>query len=203
MKSKGISLNTMAGYYDLLTPAEKSPLRQKQIALIALKEGESVLEVGCGTGILSVLAKLAVGEKGKVTGTDIAEKMIHKAKTKAIKYKLNIDFRIASIDQLPFPDKHFDVILSSMMFHHLPLAIKKTGLTELHRILKDDGRILLSDFGKPTFYGAPLIFLLLIWIEPTRFQLLGKLPALISDSGFKYIKLLKKGSFIRHYLIKK
>ncbi len=203
MKSKGISLNSMAGYYDLLTPAEKSRLRQKQIKMASLKEGETILEVGCGTGVLSVLAKLAVGEKGKVTGTDIAEKMIHKAKTKAIKYKLDIDFRIASIDQLPFPDKHFDVVLSSMMFHHLPVVVKKTGMSELHRVLKDDGRILLSDFGKPTLLGAPLMYLLLIWIEPTRFQLLGKLPTLISEVGFNSIELIKRGHFIRHYLIKK
>ena len=155
MKSKGISLNSMAGFYDLLTPAEKSPLRRKQIALIALKEGESLLEVGCGTGVLSVLAKLAVGEKGKVTGTDIAEKMIHKAKTKAIKYKLDIDFRIASIDQLPFPDKHFDVILSSMMFHHLPLAIKKKGLIEYILGSRSTGRIYEQLMLPQLMYLAP------------------------------------------------
>ena len=203
MKSKGISLNSMAGYYDALTPAEKSRLRHKQIELIGLKEGEAVLEVGCGTGVLSVLSRLKTGNTGKVCGIDIAGKMIAAARKKAEKYGLNIDFRVASIDDLPFPDNSFDVVIGSMMFHHLPVNIKEAGLREINRVLKNDGRFLLSDFCTPNIYIAPLMFFLLIWLSSARFQLLGKLPALIRKAGFTDIRLVKKGLFIKHYLIRK
>jgi ubiquinone/menaquinone biosynthesis C-methylase UbiE len=203
MKSKGRSLNSMAAYYDSMTPAEKSRLRQKQIDLAGLKEGEAVLEVGCGTGVMAVLSKLRTGDKGKVYGIDIAEKMVAAARKKAEKYGLDIDFRVASIDDLPFPDKHFNVVISSMMFHHLPVVIKESGLKEVRRVLKDDGRFLLSDFGAPNIFVAPLMGLFFIWTAPLRYQLLGKLPALIRKAGFTHIRLVRKGAAIKHYLIRK
>ena len=203
VKSKGISLNKMAGYYDALTPAEKSKLRQKQINLTEIKEGETVLEVGCGTGVMSVLSKLKTGNTGKVHGIDIAEKMIIQARKKAEKYGLDIDFKVASIDDLPFPDNYFNVIIASMMFHHLPVKIKESGLREIYRVLRNNGRFLLSDFSTQNIFSAPLMFLLLFWLGSTRYQLLGKLPGLIRKAGFTNISIVKKGAFIKHYLIKK
>ncbi len=203
MKSKGISLNSMAGYYDILTPAEKSRLRQKQIDLIGLKPGETVLEVGCGTGVLSILSKIKTGEKGKVHGIDIAEKMIIQARKKAAKYNLKIDFNVSSIDDLPFPDNYFNVVISSLMFHHLHVKVKEAGLREIFRVLNADGRFLLSDFGSPNIFTAPLMSLLLIWLSSTRYQLFGRLPGLIRKTGFTNIRLVKRGLFIKHYLIKK
>jgi len=203
VKSKGISLNSMASCYDALTPAEKSRLRQKQIDLAEIKEGVTVLEVGCGTGVMSVLSKLKTGNAGKVYGIDIAEKMVIKARKKAEKYGLDIDFRVSSIDDLPFPDNYFNVIIASMMFHHLPVKIKESGLKEIYRVLKNDGKFLLSDFSSPGIFAAPLMFMLLFWLGSTRYQLLGKLPGLIRRTGFTNIQLIKKGAFIKHYLIKK
>jgi ubiquinone/menaquinone biosynthesis C-methylase UbiE len=203
VKSKGISLNEMSGYYDALTPAEKSRLRQKQIELAEIKEGETILEVGCGTGVMSVLARLKTGNRGKVHGIDIAEKMIKQARKKAEKLGLDIDFKVASIDRLPFPDNYFDVVIASMMFHHLPVIIKEAGLKEIYRVSKGDGRLLLSDFSTPGILAAPLMFLLLIWLRSTRYHLLGKLPALIRKAGFKNINIARKAAFIKHYLIRK
>jgi ubiquinone/menaquinone biosynthesis C-methylase UbiE len=181
-KSNGFSLDFMAGYYDKLTFTEKSRFRRKQIALIAPREGENVLDVGCGTGILSVLSKMAVGEA---------------------KFKLDIDFKSASVTDLPFPDGTFDVVISSLMFHHLPPAAKRGGLQEIIRVLKQGGRFFLSDFGTPHAIMGPLMFLLLIWISSTRYQLFGKLPALITESGFSDIQLVKKGLFLKYYIAKK
>jgi len=171
-KSKGISLNHLSDYYDTITPAEKSKFRRKQISLINLREGEKVLDVGCGTGALSILAKLSVGEAGEVEGIDIAPKMITKAQKKARESNLKISFRTASIDELPYPDEFFDVVISSMMFHHLPVKIKKKGLKEIYRALTKEGRV-------------------------------GKLPRLIKESGFRTVKLVKKGFFLEYYLITK
>jgi ubiquinone/menaquinone biosynthesis C-methylase UbiE len=202
-KSKGISLNYFSDYYDTLTPAEKSRFRRKQINLINLQEGEKVLDVGCGTGVLSILAKMVVGETGEVAGIDIAPKMVLKAQNKIKESNLKINFSTASIDELPYGDEHFDVVISSMMFHHLPVEVKKKGLEEIYRVLKKRGRFFLSDFCSPHYLAIPIMYLMFIWLPSTRYQLLGKLRQLIEASNFGTIKLLKKGLFLEHYLIHK
>ncbi len=202
-KSKGISLDYLADHYDKLMYTERSRFRKKQAAMIGLKRGESVLDVGCGTGSLSILAGLAVGDTGRVCGIDIAPKMIRKAKEKAQRYGLDIDFQTASIVRLPFPDGQFDVVTSSLMFHHLPVSIKKEGLKEIRRVLKNEGRFFLADFGAPHVITAPLMFLLLLWMDSTRFQLLGKLPGLIREVGFCDLRRVKKGYFLDYCIARK
>ena len=201
--SKGISLNYLSKHYDRITPAEKSKFRQKQIGLIHLKPGERVLEVGCATGILSILAKRAVGDTGVVEGVDIAPKMIAVAQEKATKAHLRIGFQVASIDSLPYLDGYFDVVISSLMFHHLTIDIKKKGSAEIHRVLKQDGRFFLSDFCSSHWLTMPVMYLRHIWMPSTRYQLFGKLHALIKETGFNKVKLVKKGFFLESYMVTK
>jgi len=201
MKSKGISLGRLSKYYDLITPADRSRFRRNQIRLLNPGEGESVLEVGCGTGALSILSKGIVGEKGVVEGIDIAPKMIAKARKKAEKAKLRINFRVASIDDLPYRDGVFDAVISSMMFHHLPLRVKGRGLEEAYRVLKTGGRFLLCDFCAPHGLVFPIAYLMFIWTASTRYQLFGKLPALLEASSFRGAKLVNKGIFLEYYLL--
>lgn len=202
-KSKGISLDHASSYYDMITPAEKSRIRRRQIEMIHLREGEKVLEVGCGTAVLSILAKLAVGETGEVEGIDLAPRMISRANEKAKEANLEINFQVASIDDLPYQDEYFDAVISSMMFHHLPLEVKKKGLGEVHRVLNKGGRFFLTDFCSPHWVTIPLMYFMLIWMSSTRYQLFGKLPLLIKEMGFGNVKLLKKGYFLEYYLMKK
>jgi len=200
---KGISLDGFSEYYDLVTPAERSRFRQKQIELSGIRSGEKVLDVGCGTGALSILAKIAAGEAGEAAGIDIAPNMIARARHKANEAGLDIDFRVASIDELPYPDGYFDLVTSSMMFHHLPVEIKEKGLREIHRVLKAKGRFFLCDFLIPHPLTAPLMFLLLVWVRSTRFQLFGKLLGLIRECGFPTPELIGQGAFLKYYRITK
>ena len=144
-EDKGISLDRLSAYYDLLTPTDRSRLRRRQITMAGIRPGETVLDVGCGTGSLTFLAKLAVGQSGTVSGIDLAPGMIRLASEKAKRAGLKIDFQAASIDEIPYPDKSFDLVTSSMMFHHLPVKIKEKGLVEIHRVLKPWGRVFISD----------------------------------------------------------
>jgi len=200
---EGISLNLLSGFYDYLTFTEKSKFRKNQIKLIDIRKGEKVLEVGCGTGALSILAKIAVGESGEVDGIDIAPKMIAAAEQKARKSNLKINFRIAPVNELPYPDNSFDLVISSLMFHHLPVKVKKEGLEEIHRVLNKEGRLFLCDFGSPHILTLPLMYLILIWISSTRYQLFGRLRKLINECKFNHVELRKKGLFLEYYLIKK
>ncbi|HUT65722.1 MAG TPA: class I SAM-dependent methyltransferase [Spirochaetota bacterium] len=202
-RSKGFSLDGLSEYWDLITPAEKSKFRRKQIGLMDIREGEKVLDVGCGTGVLSILSKLAAGEAGEVEGIDIAPAMIARAQQKADRAKLKIGFKAASIDELPYADNYFDLIISSMMFHHLPVEIKKKGLEEIYRVLKEKGRFFLCDFLTPGIIALPLMYLFFIWTSSTRYQLLGKLPGLIGECGFKSMELKRKNAFLEYYLITK
>ena len=202
-QSKGISLGYLAEHYDQLTFTEKSKFRRNQIGLMDIREGEKVLEVGCGTGVLSILSKIAVGESGEVEGIDIAPKMIAKAQQKAEKANLKVNFKVESISELPYPDNHFDLVISSMMFHHLPVEMKKQGLEEIYRVLKEEGRFFLCDFCSSPTLSIPLMYLMLIWISSTRYQLFGKLPGLIRECKFKTVELIKKGALLEYYLIRK
>jgi len=203
MNSKGISLDCFSKYYDLITPRDRSRFRRNQIGLLNPREGERVLEVGCGTAPLSLLAKMIVGEHGAVEGIDIAPKMVAKARRKAEKAKLPINFGVASIDELPYGDGVFDAVISSMMFHHLPLTVKRSGLEEVYRVLKVGGRFFLCDFCSPRHLVFPIAYLMFIWTSSTRYQLFGRLPALLEASSFKGAKLLKKGMFLEYYLLLK
>jgi ubiquinone/menaquinone biosynthesis C-methylase UbiE len=201
-KSTGISLDYLAGHYDRITFTEKSRFRMKQVAMIGLKGGESVLDAGCGTGSLAILAKRAVGDTGRVSGIDLAPRMIRKAEEKAARHRLDIDFRQASITELPFADGEFDVVMSSLVFHHLPVPTKREGLREIRRVMKKSGRFFLADFGAPHILTAPLMFLLLVWLGSTRFQMLGKLPRLVRDAGFSSVRRLKKGLFLNYFIVR-
>ncbi|MEO8392390.1 MAG: methyltransferase domain-containing protein [Chloroflexota bacterium] len=138
-----------AQHYDtlvnLLTLGRENKLRKETIRLASIRTGEAVLDVGCGTGSLTRLAKAAVGNLGAVYGIDAAPEMIEVAQRKAFQQHSDVQFKTALIEALPFPDATFDVVLSSMMFHHLPDDLKLQGLTEILRVLKPEGRLLVVD----------------------------------------------------------
>jgi len=138
--------------YDLLvrlvTFGRERQLRETMIRLARIEPGEAVLDVGCGTGTLAIAAARAVGPTGAVSGIDASPAMIARAITKSRKAGVNVAFQHAVVEALPFPAARFDVVLSTMMLHHLPRTTRQQCAAEIRRVLKPRGRVLVVDFGR-------------------------------------------------------
>jgi ubiquinone/menaquinone biosynthesis C-methylase UbiE len=114
-------------------------LRQRTAALARIQPGDALLDVGCGTGTLALEAARRVGRAGRVAGVDPGAEQIARARAKAARRHVSIEFQTGVIEQLPFPDQTFDVVLSTLMMHHLPASLKRQGLAEIARVLKPGG----------------------------------------------------------------
>jgi len=114
------------------------------VAVSKIKEGDTVLDLGCGAGFDCFLAAKKVGLTGKVIGIDMTEEMIEKAKLNAEKLGVkNVEFILSEIEKMPIPDNSVDIIITNCVVNLTP--DKTETFKEANRILKARGRIYLSD----------------------------------------------------------
>ena len=108
------------------------------------KEGEKVLDLGSGSGMDTFIAALKVGKTGQVTGIDMTEEQLEKAKRLAMEGKFgNINFIKGYLEQLPFEDASFDVVISNGVINLCP--DKEKVFSEVARVLKPNGRMVIAD----------------------------------------------------------
>lgn len=178
------------GFANIITLGRISWLRRMTIDQALLEPGENILDVGCGTGSVTIPAKMKVGERGRAAGIDPAPEMITVARQKASRARLEIDFRVGVIEALPFPDGTFDVVTSSLMMHHLPENLQIKGLSEIRRVLKPGGRLLIADMMRPDTSLWKRFFTSLALHRDLQFGL-EDLSQMLREAGFEGIKKLE------------
>ena len=158
-------------------------LRQRTATLAGMQPGDAVLDVGCGTGTLAMEVARRVGRAGRVAGVDPGTEQIARARAKAARRHMPIEFQIGVIEQLPFPDQTFDVVLSTLMMHHLPASLKRQGLAEIARVLKPGGRLVIADFKRKQERTG----------QAAHFHAGGSsmqdLAALVKEAGFEHLEI--------------
>jgi ubiquinone/menaquinone biosynthesis C-methylase UbiE len=190
--TRGRTLDHAALIYDLVEPllmlGKQNQYFQKIISLLDIKPGNKVLDLGCGTGVLTreIGDRLDARRGGVAIGIDAAGKMVAAARKK--RGSDICRFEVAAAEALPYEDRSFDAVVSSLFFHHLPMDLKEKSLSEAWRVLKPGGRIVVADMHTPSSFFGSLVSNLsrYILMQPEIGENInGVLPGLIEGAGFK------------------
>lgn len=185
-QTSGITLHR-PGHYDLFTGlvglGVNRPNSRMVIEMAGIKPGDKVLDVGCGTGNLTLTVKNYVGESGSAYGLDASPEMIAAARKKQKRSGIQAVFDVGLIEQIPYPEATFDAVISRLAIHHLPGDLKRQGFSEIFRVLKPGGFLFVVDFNLPSnpFWGHVLLPFLGHRMMQTN---MSGLPALIREAGF-------------------
>lgn len=121
------------------------------IGNIMIAENAKVLDVGCGPGALSFALAQKDVKNIEITRIDISEAQLTYARSQAHTYNAALSFVNMSMDELAFPDNHFDVIVSSMALHETPPEVRRAAIKEVSRTLKPGGFFIYTDWSRPRF----------------------------------------------------
>jgi ubiquinone/menaquinone biosynthesis C-methylase UbiE len=147
-----------------------------------------VLDLGCGTGTLTILLKRRHPD-AEVVGIDPDRGALAIAQAKATRAGAAITLQEALATALPYPDASFDRVLSSLVFHHLTHSEKLQAAREVLRVLRPGGELHVADFGRPHTRVIALIAGIVGKLEPTEDNILGRLPDIFREAGLQDVRI--------------
>lgn len=146
-----------AADYEPLWQAQLAGAQQALLAGAALVPGERVLDVACGTGLVSFAAARAVGADGRVVGVDLSGSMVDAANRRAVERQVsNASFARMDAELLDLPDAAFDVVLCALGLMYLPEP--ERALREMRRVLRPGGRLVVAVWGERARCGWAALF---------------------------------------------
>jgi ubiquinone/menaquinone biosynthesis C-methylase UbiE len=189
--TRGRTLDHAAFVYDFVEPilmlGKQAEYDRHIVSLLELKPGDRVLDLGCGTGVMTrMIADKLDGKVGGVSlGIDAAAKMIRVARKK--RESETCRFEVEAAEKLPYENESFDAVVSSLFFHHVPIDLKEQSLSEAYRVLRPQGRLVIADMHIPTTWMGALVSHVARWffLQPEIGEnIRGVLPSLIEKAGF-------------------
>ena len=198
--TRGRTLDHAAGVYDILAPVmtlgQEGRYRKLAIRLLGLQGGERVLDVGCGTGVLTrQIARRLSGPDACAVGLDAAPKMIGVARRRAAGLP-QVRFDVGVAETLAYGDASFDCAVSTFFFHHIDAELKRRSLAELRRVLKPGGCLIIVDVDVPSNWFGRLCAWSGYWLfkqEEIRENIRGELRRALADIPFREV------SRVAHY----
>jgi len=184
-----LSFRVLTPFYDTffkLTMQEEN-FKRRLIENAHIRSGQRVLDLGCGTGTLTIMVKKA-HPNSEVIGLDGDPQVLEIARYKAKQAGSSITFDEGMAFQLPYPDASFDRVLSSLVFHHLTTQSKERALAEIYRVLKPEGELHLADFGVPNGFYAKIISSLMRRFERVDDNINGYIPEMFVRAKFSVTK---------------
>jgi ubiquinone/menaquinone biosynthesis C-methylase UbiE len=181
-----LSYRFLTPFYDFIQKYIVRDVRYKSLLIVQadIQPGHRVLDLGCGTGTLAMMAKL-VQPSADVVGLDADPDMLKVAKYKSSLQKVPVKFDLGFTNQLPYLDESFDRVLSSIMIHHLKTLDKWQTAREVYRVLKPGGQLHIIDFGKPVTWYGKMLGPFLHKFEEANDNIDGKLPKIFGAPGLK------------------
>ena len=176
--------DSVAPKYDLMNDLMSGGLHRawKAYTVMAanLREGGKVLDIAGGTGDLAMAFSKKVGKTGSVVHTDINEAMLRTGRDRLLDAGIALPTLVCDAEKLPFPSNHFDVV--SVAFGLRNMTHKDVALSEMNRVLKPGGKLLVLEFSKV----APPLEKIYDW---DSFKVLPKLGKLVAgdDASYRYL----------------
>jgi ubiquinone/menaquinone biosynthesis C-methylase UbiE len=154
----------------------------------------SVLDLGCGTGTLALILKRRYPD-AEVVGLDADPDVLDIARRKLAAAGLPVRLHQGLAWDADLPNGTFDVVVSSLVFHHLTTGDKHRALVRARQLLRPGGRLHVADWGRPTGMVMRAAFLgvqLLDGFETTRDSVRDRLPTLMRDAGFVAVEEIRR-----------
>jgi ubiquinone/menaquinone biosynthesis C-methylase UbiE len=193
--------DSWSGWYDrsLLQRIFFGPTHAAMLeSLDRLPANSSILDVGCGTGLLAA-KMLASSPTNFVVGIDLSSGMIEQAQQSCQQFGAQARFVVGDSEHLPFPNSSFDALTCSHSFHHYPN--QESVVREFARVLKPNGMLLLADANRDGLWGWALFDGFVNWLEGgVSHCSAAKFRDLFADAGFEMVTQ-RKGGWIMPWMV--